>query len=75
MKLPLKIKGDSYFYLFDDWVDQQSWILTNLPRDEEAIKHDLIQALSNPIFESLLEDPDLKVLFETMKIHLTRGGN
>lgn len=75
MKLPLKIKGDAYFYLFDNWVHQQNWSLTNLPRDEVAIKQDLIQSLENPMFAGLLEDPDLKALFETMKHHLTLGGN
>ena len=73
LKFPLRLKGDTYFYLIDDWIEAQDYAMSNLPRDEKAIKADLINTLLNPMYSTLLEDPELHALFETMKHHLQKG--
>lgn len=74
IKFPLRLSGDSYFYLLDTWLDSQSNIMKSLPRDERAVKKDIVLSLQDPIFTTLFEDSQLQVLFETMKHHYEKGG-
>lgn len=74
IEFPLRLSGDSYFYLLDAWLDSQGNIMKSLPRDERAVKREIVSSLHNPIFVPLFEDPQLQALFETMKHHYEKGG-
>lgn len=75
IKFPLKLRGGSYFYLVDPWMEQQDYTMTHLPRDEESIKKDIIAVLENKLFSALFEeDPQLLTRLNTLKHHYEKGG-
>lgn len=52
---PLKLKGDDFFTLIDDWFEDFA-IGTNPPRDEKLIKQSMCDAVTNNPTFSILED-------------------
>ena len=54
---PLKLHGDEYFHLLDDWFEKASIMGDYPPRNERTIRRSVTQALAeNPFFFSLKED-------------------
>ncbi len=65
---PLSLKGDEYFYLFDKWIHRQGQLMTQAPRDEQSIKHDLVQTIeANPVFEPLHKEVAFQQLIKKLK--------
>lgn len=55
---PLRLHGDKYFYLLDEWFQQALFLGDYPPRNETAIRRSITQALAdNSAFASLLEEP------------------
>lgn len=55
---PLRLHGDKYFYLLDEWFQQALFLGDYPPRNETAIRRSITQALAdNPAFASLSEEP------------------
>ncbi len=53
---PLKLKGDDYFNLIDDWFDELD-LGTALPRDEKIVRQSMVEGVvHNPVFTSLTDD-------------------
>lgn len=51
---PLRLKGDSYFTLLDDWLEECLPLGCSLPREESLVRSDIVKALTdNPLFTSL----------------------
>ena len=51
---PLRLKGDSYFTLLDDWLEECLPLGCSLPREESLVRSDIVKALTdNPLFASL----------------------
>ncbi len=54
---PVKLRGDAYFCLIDDWLENTLPLGNSAPRNEEKIRQDLIAAVQhNPLFEPLRSD-------------------
>ena len=65
---PLSLKGDDYFYLFNNWIHRQGQIMTQAPRDEQSIKSDLVREIeSNPVFAPLHEEEIFQQLLKKLK--------
>ena len=65
---PLSLKGDDYFYLFNNWTHRQGQVMTQAPRDEQSIKHDLVQSIeANPVFEPLHQEDAFQQLLKKLK--------
>ncbi|MFR1517860.1 MAG: helix-turn-helix domain-containing protein [Clostridia bacterium] len=55
---PLRLHGDSYFNLIDDWLEKQLDLGTEPPRDEKSIRQSIIDAVTeNPAFAVLIDEP------------------
>lgn len=55
---PLHLRGDDYFDLLDEWLDENLSLGEDLPRDESVIRRSMMQAVSeNPAFAELKEEP------------------
>ncbi len=55
---PLRLHGDKFFNLLDEWFDSELMLGAFPPRDETLIRHSMTQALSeNPVFLPLGENP------------------
>ncbi len=65
---PLSLKGDEYFYLFDNWIHRQGQVMTQAPRDEQSIKNDLVREIEfNPVFEPLHNEAAFQQLIKKLK--------
>lgn len=65
---PLKLHGDKYFYLLDEWFRQTSVLGDYPPRNEAVIRSSIVQALAdNPAFASLLEEPCFLEMIRKLK--------
>ena len=65
---PISLKGDEYFYLFDNWIHRQGQVMTQAPRDEQSIKNDLVREIeSNPVFAPLHEEEVFQQLLNKLK--------
>lgn len=61
LTFPLKIRGDDYFYTVDNWIEQNIHSGPYAPRNDQAIKDDLLNMLQKePLFVPLHEDPKYK---------------
>lgn len=48
---PLKLHGDSYFYLLDGWLENTLALGSDLPRDESVVRKSILDSLAeNPVF-------------------------
>ena len=71
MKFPLTLSGGTYFYLVQDWMENQQVVMQQAPRDEQSIKNDLLKAISdNPLLQPLLEQQVLRMLFKNVEHYL-----
>ncbi|HJB34727.1 MAG TPA: hypothetical protein H9775_09340 [Candidatus Blautia merdipullorum] len=65
---PLKLHGDEYFHLLDDWFEKASIVGDYPPRNERTIRRSVTQALAeNPFFFSLKEDPRFQKMVHKLK--------
>lgn len=54
---PLRLHGDSYFYLLDEWLERTLTLGSDLPRDESLVQKSMTEAVANnPIFQSLADN-------------------
>lgn len=61
LKFPLRLNGDAYFYMMEDWMKKNNQLMRQAPRDEQSIKKDIVRSvLENPIFMPLHTDPMYK---------------
>lgn len=68
IKYPLKLHGDRYFYLLDDWFEKASILGDYPPRNESTIRRSVTQALEeNPALSSLKEDPGFQELVRRLR--------
>lgn len=58
--LPFSLRGDEYFDLLEEWLEQLD-LGTNAPRNIEIIKKSIIDSMNAPFFEPFKED---KVMLE-----------
>ena len=64
---PLKIRGNLYFNCIDEWIEENITLGSIIPRDENAIKKSFIDALDNPIYESIKGDDRYKLLMSRLE--------
>lgn len=75
MDFPVRITGDAYFYLLEDWVKREVILNTLSPRDDESIKKSLYESIAeNPMFENLKDQAQFKSLVTNLQHHLRIGG-
>lgn len=66
---PLRLHGDSYFTLLDEWLDEYLALGSALPRDELIIRKSMADAVTaNPAFESLKEEPRFQKLLHRLNV-------
>lgn len=71
---PLQLKGDAYFNLLDDWIDDLD-LGTALPRDEKSVRQSMVDSIiNNPTFLSLAEEDRFQKIKERLKNNLYGGG-
>lgn len=65
---PLRLHGDRFFTLLDEWFDTDLPLGTYPPRDERLIRHSMTQALSeNPAFLALAENKQFQAMITKLK--------
>ena len=65
---PLRLKGDWYFDLLDDWFEQELALGDYPPRSESVIRRSMTQAVAdNPVFQSLSAEPRFRNIVERLK--------
>lgn len=75
MEFPVRLTGDAYFYLLEDWIKREVTLNAQSPRDDESIKKSLYESVAeNPMFESLKEHAQFKSLVTNLQHHLRIGG-
>lgn len=75
MEFPLRLKGDAYFYLLEDWMKREVMLSSQTPRDEDSIKKSLYESVAmNPMFDSLKDQAMYKNLVTNLQHHLRIGG-
>lgn len=58
---PLRLHGDSYFNLLDDWLKEHLPLGGDLPRAEPAVRRDITEAVAaNPVFAPLSDNIQFK---------------
>lgn len=64
---PLKLKGDEYFYLIDQWIEELD-LGNALPRSEKIIRKSMADAvINNPVFKLLADESLFKRIVEKLK--------
>lgn len=64
---PLKLHGDSYFDLLDNWVSGLD-LGGSLPRDEKSIRKSMGEAvLNNPVFSALFDSARFNLIMDRIK--------
>ncbi len=64
---PMRLKGDEYFDLLDDWFEQELSLGEYPPRDETVIRHSMTQAAAeNPVFAGLADEPRFRKIVERL---------
>lgn len=65
---PLKLHGDSYFHLLDDWLENALPLGSDLPRDERIIRKSMTEAVAdNPVFRPLADNPRFRDIVRRLK--------
>ena len=65
---PLRLQGDDYFTLLDDWLKNTLALEEYPPRKESVIRRSITQALTeNPAFQNLAEHPRFQAMAERLK--------
>lgn len=71
IKFPIKLQGNSYFYLLTQWIEKTSVIGGEAPRDEQSIKKDLVLTIyQEPAFAPLKDKTDFKGMLLNLACHL-----
>ncbi|MEC1179148.1 helix-turn-helix transcriptional regulator [Metasolibacillus meyeri] len=71
IKFPIELRGDSYFYLLDNWIANNIHLGAQAPRDEQSIKRDLLISITKqPIFAEILQDEGLQKMLRKVAKHL-----
>ncbi len=66
---PLKLKGDAYFNLLDEWIDEFD-LGASLPRDEKIVRQSMVDSIvNNPAFTSLTNEHRFQKIAEKLKIN------
>ena len=64
---PLKLKGDDYFYLLDQWIEELD-LGSALPRSEKIIRRSIADGVANnPAFAVLADESRFKRIVEKLK--------
>lgn len=72
---PLRIEGDSYFYLLDDWIKRELLLKAQTPRDNDTVKKALYETIAhNPLFATLANDARYQNLLTNLKHYLRLEG-
>lgn len=70
---PLMLKGDAYFNLLDEWIDELD-LGAALPRDEKIVRQSMVDSIANnPAFTSLIDDHRFQRIVEKLKNKLFGG--
>ncbi|MDO4285395.1 MAG: helix-turn-helix transcriptional regulator [Eubacteriales bacterium] len=65
---PLRLHGDKFFDLLDEWFDSELTSGSFPPRNETLIRHSMTQALSeNPVFLPLAENPRFQAMINRLR--------
>jgi tetratricopeptide (TPR) repeat protein len=65
---PIRLRGDAYFDLLDDWFEQELGLGDYPPRDEAIIRHSMTQAVAeNLMFAAIADDPRFLDMTERLK--------
>ena len=65
---PLRLHGDKFFNLLDEWFNSRFVLGSFPPRDETLIRHSMTQALSeNPAFLPLADNPQFQELVRKLR--------
>lgn len=71
LTFPLKLRGDDYYYLLDDWIARDINLGAQAPRDDLSIKKDLLGSITNqPLFDYLKEEKEFAAMLMNLKHHL-----
>lgn len=71
---PLKLKGDGYFDLLDEWIDELD-LGNALPRDEKIVRQSMVDGIvKNPAFTTLENNPEYQQIVELLKNWLVGGA-
>lgn len=63
---PMKLHGDSYFDLVDDWLEELD-LGGSLPRDEKTIRKSMTDLVTvNPAFTALADEPRYRLIVQRM---------
>jgi transcriptional regulator with XRE-family HTH domain len=69
LTFPVRICGDDYFYMVDKWIEENINAGPYAPRNEQAIKVDLLNLLQNePLFEPLHQEAKFKLLVSNLQV-------
>ncbi|MDF2632887.1 MAG: family transcriptional regulator [Caproiciproducens sp.] len=64
---PLQLKGDEFFNLLDNWLDEFA-LGTALPREEKTVKKSMAEAVvNNPTFSTLADERRFQSIVERLK--------
>lgn len=70
---PLKIKGDDYFNLLEEWIETLD-LGASLPRNEKMICKSMVDGVvRNPAFTALSDEPHFQKIVERLKNNLLGG--
>ena len=68
---PLRLEGDDYFYLLDEWIAREVILSSQTPRDEQSIKKSIYEGIANnPMLVNLQNEPHYKNLIVNLQHHL-----
>lgn len=71
---PLQLKGDEYFYLIDQWIDELD-LGNTLPRNEKIIRKSMADGvINNPAFAILADEIRFKRIVEKLKNNCWEQG-
>lgn len=65
---PLRLHGDSYFTMLDDWLEENLPLGSDMPRDQAAVQKSILTGLTaNPAFASLMSEKRFQALLHRLK--------
>ena len=71
---PLKLKGDAYFNLLEEWIETLD-LGNSLPRNDKIIRQSMVDGVvKNPAFTALSDEPRFQRIVERLKSKLLGGG-
>lgn len=71
---PLKLKGDDYFNLLEEWIETLD-LGDALPRDDKIICQSMVDGVvKNPAFTAISEEPQFQRIAERLKSKLLGGA-